>query len=469
MAKTRRITPTLFDAEEGFIEKPLGEVAELLMGNSPPGDTYNENGNGLPLINGPAEYGPQHPIPVKWTTAANRICKPGDVLVCVRGNTTGRMNIADQAYCIGRGVAAIRGRESICETGFLEFVLVRLAAEILGTAAGGGSTFPNINKPQLAALQVPLPPLAEQRAIAHVLRAVQRAKEAAEAVVASARQLKRSLLRHLFTYGPVPVAEADRVPLKETEIGPIPEHWELKPLRDVADLCSGGTPSKSRPDFWEGLIPWASPKDLKRPRLHDTIDHVSEAGVTDGSRLVQPGSIFIVVRGMILANDIPLAMAMVPMAFNQDMKAIVARKVVAPDYLLYAMVANKAILNREIGSAAHGTKRITAHAVLLSVIASGKRHGLNPWVYLKHTLNELTASPARADLADPLPSRTGAHARSVRSLSPDEAALPSSAVRPAAVPSAAQEPDARCAPNYEIWKITTSPLAFTNRRSGSCR
>ena len=86
----------------------LGENAEIVMGQSPPGETCNMAGVGLPLLNGPTEYGSHHPEPLQYTTDTRKRAKPGDILFCVRGSTTGRMNWADREYAIGRGVAAIR-------------------------------------------------------------------------------------------------------------------------------------------------------------------------------------------------------------------------------------------------------------------------------------------------------------------------------------------------------------------------
>lgn len=227
----------------------------------------------------------------------------------------------------------------------------------------GGTNLPRTSWSALREFVIVLPPLPEQRAIAHVLRTVQQAKEATEKVIAAVRQLKQSLMRHLFTYGTVSFDRADRVISRETELGPVPTHWEVVRLADVAQLYSGGTPSKQRSDFWQGAIPWASPKDLKQPRLFDVEDHISPAGLEAGSRLAPAGAVFIVVRGMILSRDIPVALAMVPMAFNQDMKAIVAGNRVNREYLLAALTRHKGALLHEIGSAAHGTKRIGTSAI----------------------------------------------------------------------------------------------------------
>ena len=98
---------------------------------------------------------------------------------------------------------------------------------------------PKINRQQLESTWVVIPEIAEQREIAHVLRTVQRAKEATEKVIAAARQLKASLMRHLFTYGPVPVDHSDRVPLKETTFGPVPQAWRYVPSR-IARQCRPG-------------------------------------------------------------------------------------------------------------------------------------------------------------------------------------------------------------------------------------
>lgn len=165
-------------------------------------------------------------------------------------------------------------------------------------------------------------------------------------------------MRHLFTYGPVPVEEAEQVPLKETEVGPVPEHWDLVRLNDIAKLSSGGTPSKKHPEWWQGSIPWASPKDLKTSRIRDTQDHISDEALKMGSRLAPAETIMVVVRGMILAKDIPVALTEVPMAFNQDIKTILPGNRVVPEFLLYALTAYKNTLTREIGTSAHGTRRI---------------------------------------------------------------------------------------------------------------
>lgn len=74
----------------------LADQAEIVMGQSPKAVDVNSHGDGLPLLNGPTEFGASHPTPVQFTTKASKVCEGGDLLFCVRGSTTGRMNWADE-------------------------------------------------------------------------------------------------------------------------------------------------------------------------------------------------------------------------------------------------------------------------------------------------------------------------------------------------------------------------------------
>lgn len=194
--------------------------------------------------------------------------------------------------------------------------------------------------------------IGEQHAIAGVLSKLQAGVELQGRTVATLKELKAATMARLFRKG------LRGEPLKQTEIGEIPKSWEVVQLRSVVEPVSGGTPSKGRPEWWDGSIPWASPKDMKSPRLLDTEDHISAEALAAGSRLVPPKTVFVVTRGMILAKDLPVAITEVPMAFNQDMRALLPTGGIDPDYLLYAITMRKGALSSSIGTTAHGTRRL---------------------------------------------------------------------------------------------------------------
>ncbi|MFH0928205.1 MAG: restriction endonuclease subunit S [bacterium] len=223
----------------------LAEIADLIMGQSPPSSTYNDAGGGLAFFQGKTDFGFRHPTPKMYCNAPLKIAKPNDILMSVRA-PVGPTNIADRECCIGRGLAAIRPRD--IDGRFLFFNLRYIEKFI--ASLGSGSTFHAINKSQLASVEVnPLGfGLPEQRKIATVLGMVQRAIEQQERMLALTAELKKALLHKLFTEG------LRGEPQKQTEIGPVPESWEIATIEDVANLRKEiADPAASAEEVYVGL------------------------------------------------------------------------------------------------------------------------------------------------------------------------------------------------------------------------
>ncbi|MHB8706587.1 MAG: restriction endonuclease subunit S [Coriobacteriia bacterium] len=129
-------------------------------------------------------------------------------------------------------------------------------------------------------------------------------------------------------------------------------------LGDIADFVSGGTPSMQNPELWGGDVPWVSAKDMKVLRLRSTEDTLTARGAAKGTRIAPAGSTLLLVRGMTLHNDVPIVQPQVDMAFNQDVKALIASEQVDSTYLLYALLAAKPQLLTSVDSSSHGTGRL---------------------------------------------------------------------------------------------------------------
>ena len=168
--------------------------------------------------------------------------RSGDIIVVRSGAYTGDLAMVTPEWegCVA-GYDLVFSPSNRVDPEFCAFALLSGPIQTYFRSQRDRSAQPHLNRQQLESAGLPLPPLPEQHAIAHVLRTVQRAKEATEKVITATCQLKASLMRHLFTYGPVPVDDADRVPLRDTDFGKVPNAWRISPLDESSEVQTGVT------------------------------------------------------------------------------------------------------------------------------------------------------------------------------------------------------------------------------------
>jgi type I restriction enzyme S subunit len=132
-----------------------------------------------------------------------------------------------------------------------------------------------------------------------------------------------------------------------------PKRLSTTHLGEVAEFISGGTPSTEIPSYWDGTIPWVSPKDMKVVEIFDAQDHVSERAIAETAlKDIAPETILIVVRGMILAHTIPIAIT------RSNIKGLSFHSKIKPTFALWALMAQRRYILTKVKTAAHGTRRI---------------------------------------------------------------------------------------------------------------
>ncbi len=172
----------------------LSELSSIIMGQSPPGESYNETGIGKPFLQGNAEFGETHPISYKFTTDAKKIAPTNSILISVRA-PVGDLNISDKEYCIGRGLAAIVVQENNLREYLYEFLYYsRYELE----KKSSGSTFKSINKDILESLPIYLPNNEEIKNSVKVFNHMKKNKNNIQSKLHSSQALLKVLINEIF-------------------------------------------------------------------------------------------------------------------------------------------------------------------------------------------------------------------------------------------------------------------------------
>ena len=183
----------IFSTGKG-VKKELSKIGKLIMGQSPPGSSYNESGEGIPFLQGNAEFGQKHPRHTKYTTSPNKIIENNTILISVRA-PVGDLNMANRKYCIGRGLAGLFvENENLRDYvyNFLKYARQELKRN------STGSTFKAINKDILSSLKFVIPDENTLNSNSIKLNSILRTKELQRNNIDNSQSLQKSLINQIF-------------------------------------------------------------------------------------------------------------------------------------------------------------------------------------------------------------------------------------------------------------------------------
>ena len=188
----------------------------------------------------------------------------------------------------------------------------------------------SINQSELNAFLVPVPPLLEQRIIASILSTVDEAIQETDEIIQKARELKKGLMQQLLTKG------IGHTKFKQTEIGEIPEEWEIIKLNEIAtDFIGGGTPSTSKPEYWDGDIPWMRSAWIKKRIVDSGEKYITKEGLKNSATNIVPQGNILVATRVCIGN---VAINKINIAISQDLTGVVIEKQKAlSEYVYWAL------------------------------------------------------------------------------------------------------------------------------------
>ncbi len=315
-----------------YTPMPLGEVVRLGSGKSirPGGEgrypVYGSNG----IIGGSDEHRYENGIVIGRVGA---YC--GSVMYC-----SGRFWASDNT------LVAFPVSDAF-DTKFLFYLLTDAKL----SRHAGGAAQPLVTQTVLKQVEVSVPPLPVQRRIAGILSAYDELIENSQRRIRILEEMARALYRDWFVHFRFPGHEDHpRVP---SPLGEIPEGWEVVTFTEIADVLSGGTPKTSVDDYWNGEIPFFTPRDAPASfYVQDTGKHVTELGLSKcASELYPPDTVFITARGTVGK----LALPSVPMAMNQSCYALRSNNGVPQRYLFLLTLQQVDYLKTNTGGATFDT------------------------------------------------------------------------------------------------------------------
>jgi type I restriction enzyme S subunit len=343
----KKITEDIF---YGITAKTVEKDTGLRMLRTTDIKNYSVDWNNLPFCE----------ITEKRNAVSKYLLKKGDLIV-VRAGTVGVSVLVERDFdniIFGSYLIKVKLKSDVDPKFIHYFFQSSLYWRHLQKAQG--STMKNINLPLLSSLQIPLPPLEEQKAIAQILSTVDKAIQKVDEIIAKTELLKKGLMKELLT-GRIRVEEKDGkiVFRKETEfkedskIGKIPKDWEVVKIKDLFFVETGTTPSTRKKEYWEnGIINWFTPTDLSKLEGKITIKS-SERKITEKA-LKETNLALLPKNSIIISTRAPVGYVAVleePGTFNQGCKGLISKDTnrLSPQFYCYYLLYTKHILQNLSG------------------------------------------------------------------------------------------------------------------------
>ena len=297
---------------------------------------------GLPVLAITQEHGaiPRHMIDyhvsvTEKSIESYKVVQVGDFIISLRSFQGGIEYSQYQGIC-SPAYVVLRRRGGGSDAYFRHYLKTDRFIQILTKNLEGLRDGKMISYKQFSELQIPVPVSEEQQKIADCLSSLDELITAQARKVGALKTHKKGLMQQLFP------REGETQPrLRFPEFQGAGE-WTPTALGSIASFSSGGTPSKDNPEYWNGSIPWVSASSMYELHISKADHYVTPLAIGNGTRIAKKGTLLILVRGSMLFKRVPMCIAAVDVAFNQDVKALKIDPSIIGTFLIYQLLTNEA-------------------------------------------------------------------------------------------------------------------------------